>query len=192
MRFADVLQEPNGRSKGCGIVEFEDANEAAAAIRELNDSDLDGRQIYVREDREDRDLKEYYSQEGGAPPRSGGRGGRGGRGSFGGGRGGGRGRGDSITIGRRIYVMNLPDACTWKEVKDHFRNAGRVVHADVLLDHSGRSKGCAIVEFERADEAFKAITQLNDSELMGNTIHVREDREDRPGGKRPGMDRSYY
>ena len=47
VRYADVLLEAGGRSKGCGIVEFEDANEAAAAIRELNDSELDGRQIYV-------------------------------------------------------------------------------------------------------------------------------------------------
>lgn len=47
VRYAEVLLEPSGRSKGCGIVEFEDANEAAAAIRELNDSELDGRQIYV-------------------------------------------------------------------------------------------------------------------------------------------------
>ena len=42
--------------QGCGIVEFESAEEAATAINTLNDVDLDGRPIFVREDREDRDL----------------------------------------------------------------------------------------------------------------------------------------
>jgi len=71
VKYAEVLTGPDGRSKGCGIVEFEQPEEAARAIRELNDTDLGGRRIYVREDREDRDLKEYYSSQGGAPPRSG-------------------------------------------------------------------------------------------------------------------------
>jgi RNA recognition motif-containing protein len=56
--YADVMKEggSGGRSRGCGIVEFETAEEAAAAINTLNDVELDGRPIFVREDREDRDL----------------------------------------------------------------------------------------------------------------------------------------
>ena len=56
--YADVMREggSGGRSRGCGIVEFETAEEAAAAINTLNDVELDGRPIFVREDREDRDL----------------------------------------------------------------------------------------------------------------------------------------
>lgn len=80
--------------------------------------------------------------------------------------------------------MGLPESVNWMELKDHFRQCGRVAHADVLTDTSGRSKGCAIVEFERPEEALKAITHLNNSQLQGAEIHVREDREDRAVGGR--------
>ena len=38
--------------KGCAIVEFSTAQEAAKAIRELNESVLDRRPLFLREDRE--------------------------------------------------------------------------------------------------------------------------------------------
>lgn len=47
-----------GRSKGWGIVEFETPEEALAAINTLNGVELGGRTILVREDREDRDVKQ--------------------------------------------------------------------------------------------------------------------------------------
>lgn len=53
VRYADVMREggPGSRSKGCGIVEFETPEEALAAIQHLNHTELDGRQIFVREAR---------------------------------------------------------------------------------------------------------------------------------------------
>ena len=49
---ADVLTTPDGKSKGCGLVEFANARDAAEAIRRLNNSIIHGRTIQVREDRE--------------------------------------------------------------------------------------------------------------------------------------------
>lgn len=49
---------PAGRSKGWGIVEFETPEEALTAINTLNGVELGGRTILVREDREDRDVKQ--------------------------------------------------------------------------------------------------------------------------------------
>ena len=49
---ADVLSGPDGRSKGCGIVEYASSGDAQRAIRDLNESTLDGRTIFLREDRE--------------------------------------------------------------------------------------------------------------------------------------------
>ena len=40
-----------GRSRGCGIVEFAAALEAKHAIDTMNNTELDGRLIFVREDR---------------------------------------------------------------------------------------------------------------------------------------------
>lgn len=51
---ADVLMDRStGRSKGCGIVEYEDAADARKALRDLHETELDGRQIFLREDREE-------------------------------------------------------------------------------------------------------------------------------------------
>ncbi len=54
---------------------------------------------------------------------------------------------------------------------------GPVAHADVLLGHDGRSKGCGVVEYQNADDARTAIRKLNDGVLMGRPVFVREDRE---------------
>ena len=94
----------------------------------------------------------------------------GGRGRGGGGKGRGGGGGGAV------YVGNLSWETSWQGLKDHFRSAGEVTHADVMTEPNGRSKGCAIVRFASAQDAANAIQQLHDSELDGRTIFVREDR----------------
>jgi RNA recognition motif-containing protein len=53
VQYAKVLQDRDGRSKGCGIVEFTTPEGAQDAISKLTDTELKGRKIFVREDRED-------------------------------------------------------------------------------------------------------------------------------------------
>lgn len=83
-----------------------------------------------------------------------------------------------MSVGRRVYVSNLTFETTWQQLKDHFKSAGRVLHADVLEDSSGRSRGCGIVEFDAPADALRAISLLSNSMLEGRQISVREDRED--------------
>lgn len=45
------------RSKGCGIVEYDNPHASMRAIRELNNTELKGRLIFVREDREDKKMQ---------------------------------------------------------------------------------------------------------------------------------------
>lgn len=153
----DVMEETNGRSKGCALVEFATPHEAQSAIATMNDSELDGRLIFVREDRE-------------------GGGGGGGGGGDRGDRGGGHQSEAIATRGSVVYVGNLSWQVKWQDLKDHFKQCGLVVRADVLEEHDGRSKGCGLVEFSSPQEAHEAIQSLNDSELMGRLIFVREDR----------------
>lgn len=49
---SQVLEEPSGRSKGCGLVEYATQEEANCAIAQLSNTELEGRLIFVREDRE--------------------------------------------------------------------------------------------------------------------------------------------
>jgi len=81
--------------------------------------------------------------------------------------------------GRRVYVGNLAWGVSWQDLKDHFRGAGEVAHADVLFDaETGRSKGCGLVEFSSPGEAQRAVATLHQTELKGRLIMVRADRED--------------
>ncbi|CAL1149271.1 unnamed protein product [Cladocopium goreaui] len=53
--FCEILKEPGTTlgSKGCAIVEYRTAAEARRAIRSMTDTELRGRQMWVREDREE-------------------------------------------------------------------------------------------------------------------------------------------
>ena len=94
--------------------------------------------------------------------------------------GGGRsatGLGEPSGPGVRCYVGNL----AWETAEDaliaHCSNFGvNVVQCEVARQHSGRSKGWALVDFASADEASNAIQQLHDSELETRSIIVRIER----------------
>lgn len=46
---ADVMTDQGGRSRGCGIVEFAEPEQATQAIEQLNNTELKNRMIFVRE-----------------------------------------------------------------------------------------------------------------------------------------------
>jgi RNA recognition motif-containing protein len=52
IRKCEILRSVDGESKGGAVVEYMDADMAAKAIQKLTDTDINGRPIYVREDRE--------------------------------------------------------------------------------------------------------------------------------------------
>ncbi|MGV8073526.1 MAG: RNA recognition motif domain-containing protein [Syntrophobacteraceae bacterium] len=84
-----IKDAESGRSRGFGFIEMPDANEAKAAIAELDGKELGGNVLKVNE------AKPRESRGGGRPGggRGGGGGGYGGRGGRGGGGGGGGGGG---------------------------------------------------------------------------------------------------
>lgn len=155
--FAEVMTDPDGRSKGCGIVEYATAEEAHNAIVNLTDTELNGRMIFVREDRE--------TASGGNVSGSGTSGG-------------------NTRHSASVYVGNLAFETSWQDLKDHMRGAGNVDQANILTNEDGRSKGCAIVLYQRPQDAQRAIRELHNSELHGRPILVREDREQGGGGFR--------
>ena len=82
----------------------------------------------------------------------------------------------------KVVVSNLNYRTTWHALKDHMRQAGEVVHANVMLEDGGRSKGWGLVTYADPTSASAAIDLLNDSELEGRTISVRPDRDAGGGG----------
>ncbi|KAE8249003.1 hypothetical protein A4X13_0g5382 [Tilletia indica] len=196
--FAEVLTLPNGMSKGCGIVEYDNPDDAQRAIRELSDTPLNDRNVFVREDREDearygsnpapaRPPAGAYGGGGGGRGFGAGGGGGGGRGGFGGGGGGRGGYGGGAPApgmgayvhaqgGSQLYVGNLPYSVGWQDLKDLFRSAGNVVRADIQNGADGRPKGSGIVVFSNPNDAQNAIQMYNGWEFQGRPLEVREDR----------------
>eukprot|EP00756_Hemistasia_phaeocysticola_P009797 Hpha_TRINITY_DN14949_c3_g4::TRINITY_DN14949_c3_g4_i1::g.144180::m.144180 len=79
--------------------------------------------------------------------------------------------------GRRLIVGNLQWRVAWQDLKDAFATIGPVVHADIFTEYDGRSKGVGVVEYKEQADAQRAIESLNDTELHGRKIWVREDRD---------------
>lgn len=165
---ADVICEggfEGGRSKGYGIVEFRTPEEAQAAVEQLTDTTLEGRTIFVREDRES---FRPVQQPAATQPWAGGYVQATYKGSW---------DGSSASSGSKVFVGNLPFEVSWQDLKDHMRSVGDVVHAEIMTEGGepgGRSKGSAVVEFATFGAARRAVAQLHDSILGGRMILVRE------------------
>jgi cold-inducible RNA-binding protein len=88
----------------------------------------------------------------------------------------------------KLYVGNLPYSVRDEDLSNLFSPFGAVASASVIMDKfTNRSKGFGFVEMESADEANKAIAELNKKDFQGRNIIVneakpREPRSDRGGG----------
>lgn len=174
--YTNVMRDEGGRSKGWGIVEFETPEEALEAINTLNGAELGGRRILVREDREDRDVKNVAGQGPRAPRGRGpGRGARS-RGGRGGGRSGPAGAVSGESSGLQIVVQGIPWSYTWLELKELFAEYGEVERADIAQGADGRSRGFGTVRFTTADAATAAIEKMDRSELEGRSLAVFLDK----------------
>jgi len=154
---ASVFSDESGRSKGCGIVEYSTKEEADKAIKTLNDTTIGDseRLIFVREDREDKNTRDFppvkeYTNYSPKPKEK--------------------------SEGRQVFVGNLSFHTSWQDLKDAFRHCGKIVRADILTLPNGRSKGAGIILFETREEAQNAIALMNNVELAGRKMFVHEDK----------------
>ena len=90
-----------------------------------------------------------------------------------------------------IFVAKLHSDTSSDTLREVFEQYGEVESAKVIMDReTGRSRGFGFVEMSSEDEGQEAIRELNESQLDGRTIVVKqaEDRENRSagGGNRGG------
>ena len=67
----------------------------------------------------------------------------------------------------KLYVGNLSWNVENDELRELMETIGNVKECNVMMERPGRSKGCALVEFEKTEDAQQAINQLNDVVLDG-------------------------
>ena len=76
-----------------------------------------------------------------------------------------------------IYVGNLPYSATENSLKSLFEGHGDVTTAKIVTDKfTGSSRGFGFVEMPNADEAQKAIDELNGKDFEGRKLVVNESR----------------
>jgi RNA recognition motif-containing protein len=85
----------------------------------------------------------------------------------------------------KLYVGGLPYSVTEQQLQELFAQQGAVTSAKVITDRvTGQARGFGFVEMATSEEAQKAITSLNGTQMGGRTITVNEARpqEKRTGG----------
>ncbi len=96
-------------------------------------------------------------------------------------------------MGKKLYVGSIPFNATEESLRDLFTSIGEVESVKIITDaDTGRSKGFGFVEMSSAEDAKKAIEQLNGTKFMERSLTVNEARPQQPrdgrgfGGGRGG------
>ena len=82
-----------------------------------------------------------------------------------------------------LFVAKLSSTTTVENLQELFSAHGEVTSVKIIMDRdTGNSKGYGFVEMPNDDEAKAAIAALNDSEVDGKPIVVKESapKEERP------------
>ena len=77
----------------------------------------------------------------------------------------------------RLYISNIPWACTNADLLELFSPFGAVFWGRVILDEDGRSRGFGFVQMRSREEALKAIQALNGADLNGRKLIVNEAKQ---------------
>ncbi|MGH7229434.1 MAG: RNA recognition motif domain-containing protein [Nitrospiraceae bacterium] len=98
-------------------------------------------------------------------------------------------------MGSKLYVGGLPYSATEQQLSDLFKAHGSVESARVITDKfTGQSRGFGFVEMSTAEEAQKAISALNGTQMDGRALTVNEAKPQEPrtggGGGGAGWGRS--
>ncbi|XP_006628763.2 myelin expression factor 2 [Lepisosteus oculatus] len=185
--YVELFKDAEGKSRGCGVVEFKDEEFVKKAIEVMNKHDLNGRPLNIKEDPDGEHARRVLQRTGGMFP--------GGRGSDGG--PGIMNLPPSIAnnpnippevinalqagrLGSTVFVANLDFKVGWKKLKEVFSMAGTVKRADVKEDKDGKSRGMGTVTFEQPLEAVQAISMFNGQFLFDRPMHVKMDDKSVP------------
>ncbi|XP_028256818.1 myelin expression factor 2 isoform X2 [Parambassis ranga] len=185
--YVELFKDAEGKSRGCGVVEFKDEEFVNKAVLAMNKHDLNGRRLNIKEDPDGEHARRALQRMGVGP--------QGGRWQDMG--PSGMNLPPSIAnnpnippevihalqagrLGNTVFVANLDFKVGWKKLKEVFCMAGVVKRADVKEDKDGKSRGMGTVTFEQPLEAVQAISMFNGQMLFERQMHVKMDEKSLP------------
>jgi RNA recognition motif-containing protein len=90
-------------------------------------------------------------------------------------------------MAQKVFVGGIAFATTSERLREFFEQSGTVVTANVVTDQfSGQSRGFGFVEMATAEEAAKAVSELNGRELDGRRLNVDIAKPKAAGATRGG------
>ncbi|XP_053595847.1 myelin expression factor 2 [Microplitis demolitor] len=201
----ELFTDENEKPRGCGIVEFEDADSVKVAVEKMHRFDIKGRKLVVKEDydverdkygrlqssrdhdrsRDDRFRDSSRSNAGrGSLASSGSVMGGNGADKFGNTYGLSTQFLESLGINgplvTRVFVANLDYKVDEKKLLEVFKLAGKVLHVELGKDKDGKSRGFGVVEYDHPVESVQAISMLHNQQLYDRRMTVRLDRANDP------------
>lgn len=148
---SSILQlDDEGKSKGFGFVNYESHEMAEQAVEALNDTEINGKKIFVgraqkRTEREEelRRSFEHAKMEKMAKWQ-----------------------------GVNLYVKNIDDDMDDDKLRVEFEAYGTITSSKIMRDEKGTSKGFGFVCFSTPDEATKAVAELNNKMIGSKPLYV--------------------
>ncbi|XP_071043247.1 myelin expression factor 2 isoform X3 [Parasteatoda tepidariorum] len=180
--FVELFEDDSGKFKGCGVVEFKDAETASKAIEVMHKYEVRGRPLNVKldsgeserkrssgrtSDREfmrgsdnfgGNDFREPQFNTYGLNPEF------------------LKSLGINGPLNNKVFISNLDYKVTEKKLEEIFKIAGKLVKVELNVDNEGKSKGHGTAEYENPLEAVQAISMFNGQRLYARIMNVRMDK----------------
>lgn len=143
--------ETTGASKEFGFVNYENHQDAARAVEEMNNKEVEGKPLYVgraqKKNEREEELRKQYEKI--------------------------REEKMSKYHGVNLYVKNLDDAIEEEKLREEFAAFGVITSCKIMTDDkTGVSKGFGFVCFSNPDEATKAVTEMNGRIMNQKPLYV--------------------
>ncbi|KAG0543232.1 hypothetical protein BDA96_02G172300 [Sorghum bicolor] len=157
---AVVMRDSDGKSRCFGFVNFENADDAAQAVQELNGKIFNDKELYVgraqKKSEREMELKEKFEK-------------------------------NIQEVAEKfqntnLYLKNLEDNIDDEKLRELFAEYGNITSCKVMRDSNGVSRGSGFVAFKSAEDANRALTEMNGKMVGSKPLYValaqrKEDRK---------------
>ena len=145
-----ALHDESGATKGFGFVNFKSHDAAVKAVEALNGSELHGKKLYVaraqKKTERQEELRRQYEQA----------------------------KVERLNKyqGTNLFIKYLEYTVDDDTLKQHFEPFGQIHSHKVMRDANNQSRGFGFVCYTNAEDAARALTEMNRKMISGKPIYV--------------------